>query len=159
MSTEIESGEEHLKNTGELASRYSKSELVFGIPAVSFSMFGSPIDFSTKNILWAPVESAGIKLPCPLDTCCSVSLVSQEHAKNILKVYPPNVDEPLAHPIVVNAANPEACLKVACSIQIPIKWKNGIETCFKMLITPGLAWPILFGENHLRQNKIYGISR
>ena len=116
-------------------------------------MFGSPIDFSTKNILWIQVESAGIKLPCPLDTCCSVSPVSREHAKHILKVYPPNVYELLTNPIATNVANPEACLKATGIIQVPIKWENGIETYFKMLVAPGLAWQILFGENYLKQTK------
>ena len=73
--------------------------------------------------------------------------------KNILKVYPVNVYELLANPIAVNVANPEACLKATGIIQVPIKWENGIETCFKMLVALGLAWLILFGENHLKQTK------
>ena len=71
--------------------------------------------------------------------CCSVSLVSQEHAQNILKVYSQNVYELLTNSIAVNVANPEACLKATGIIQVPIKRENGIETCFKMLVTPGLA--------------------
>ena len=154
LLTKLDSERKDLKKTPEnLPAGTQSPSLLSGSPAVCSSMFGSPIDFSTKNILWTPVESVGIKLPCPLDTCCSVSLVSQEHAKNILKIYPPNVYELLANPIAVNVANPAACLKATGSIQVPIKWENGIETCFKMLITPSLAWPILFGENHLKQTK------
>ena len=65
----------------------------------------------------------------------------------------PNVRELLTNSIAVNVANPDTCLKATGIIQVPIKWGNGIETCFKMLVTPGLAWPILFGENHLKQTK------
>ena len=33
-----------------------------------------------RNILWISVTSAGQHLPLPLDSCCSVSLVSKRHA-------------------------------------------------------------------------------
>ena len=33
-----------------------------------------------RNILWTSVTSTGQRLPLPLDSCCSVSLVSKVHA-------------------------------------------------------------------------------
>ena len=38
-------------------------------------------------------------------------------------------------------------------IQIPIVWENGHCSIFSMLVVPGLIWPILFGQNHLKQTK------
>ena len=38
-------------------------------------------------------------------------------------------------------------------MQIPIVWENGHHSIFSMLVVPGLIWPILFGQNHLKQTK------
>ena len=81
LSTKLISEGKHLKKHRRTYPQVQKVRVCY--LAVSSSMFGSPIDFSTKNILWTPVESVRRKLPCPLDMCCSVSLVSQEHAKNL----------------------------------------------------------------------------
>ena len=49
---------------------------VFGLPAVT-NPAGS---LKERHILWTPVISACEKLPLPLDSCCSVSLVSRSNA-------------------------------------------------------------------------------
>ena len=36
-------------------------------------------------------------------------------------------------------------------MQVPIVWENGKSVIFTMLVVPNLTWPILFGQNHLRQ--------
>ena len=33
----------------------------------------SKLQLGKKNILWTPITSAGVPLPLPLDTCCSLS--------------------------------------------------------------------------------------
>ena len=38
-------------------------------------------------------------------------------------------------------------------MQIPILWENDHRSIFSMLAVPGLIWPILFGQNHLKQPK------
>ena len=38
-------------------------------------------------------------------------------------------------------------------MQIPIVWENGHCSIFSMFVVPGLIWPILFGQNHLKQTK------
>ena len=38
-------------------------------------------------------------------------------------------------------------------MQIPIVWENGHCSIFSMFVVPGLIWPILFGQNHLKQIK------
>ena len=40
-------------------------------------------------------------------------------------------------------------------MQVPIIWKNSRPSIFSMLVVPGLAWPILFGQNHLRITKAH----
>ena len=38
-------------------------------------------------------------------------------------------------------------------MDVPISWNNERETILSMLVVPQLAWPILFGENHLPATK------
>ena len=53
-------------------STTAQEHVVFGLPAVT-----NPAGkLKERHILWTPVVSAGEKLPLPLDSCCSVSLVS-----------------------------------------------------------------------------------
>ena len=40
-------------------------------------------------------------------------------------------------------------------MQVPIIWESGRPSIFSMLVVPGLAWPILFGQNHLRITKAH----
>jgi hypothetical protein len=57
---------------------------IFGLPAVT-----NPQGvLQSRHILWAPVSSAGVKLPLPIDSCCSVSLVSQAHADIVISKRP-----------------------------------------------------------------------
>ena len=49
---------------------------LYGMPALSQlpqDVKISNLDLANKNILWCPISSAGVSLPLPLDTCCSVS--------------------------------------------------------------------------------------
>ena len=64
--------------------------LTFGNPAITAvpsNLQVSDLDLANKNILWTRVTSAGIPLPLPLDSCCSLSLVSQAHAEVICKTH------------------------------------------------------------------------
>ena len=56
----------------------------------------------------------------------------------------------LSTPLSVSVlANPQAQLHAIGSLQVPIIWDNGRASVFSMLMVPQLAWPILFGQNHL----------
>ena len=44
------------------------------------SVHQSGLDLANRNILWTSVTSAGIKIPLPIYTYCSTSLVSKKHA-------------------------------------------------------------------------------
>ena len=64
---------------------------IFGMPAVTAipsSLEISKLGLAKKNILWTKVSSVGISLPLPLDSCCSVSLVSQAHADAVQNASP-----------------------------------------------------------------------
>ena len=118
---------------------------VFGLPAVT----NSTGTLKERNILWTPVISAGKKLPLPLDSCCSVSLVSRAHADHVASTRPQLKYQSLEKPLAVSVADSKSQLQAVGTMEIPIQWSNGKETSFQMLVVPGLSWPILFGENHL----------
>ena len=58
------------------------------ITAVPNHLEISDLDLANKNILWTCVTSAGIPLPLPIDSCCSLLLVSKAHAEVIVKAHP-----------------------------------------------------------------------
>ena len=116
-------------------------------------------DLANKNILWCPVSSAGVSLPLPLDTCCSVSLVSKQHADKVLQIRPDFAFSRLEQPVTVSVASPSASLKAIGVLQVPIKFDNGRSAIFSMLVVPHLAWPILFGQNHLKLTDAHIRSR
>ena len=55
----------------------------------------------------------------------------------------------LEQPLKVSVASPSTSLHAVGTMQVPITWSNGRSPTFVMLVVPGLAWPILFGQNHL----------
>ena len=125
----------------------------FGNPAITAvpsNLQISDLDLANKNILWTRVTSAGIPLHLPLDSCCSLSLVSKAHVEVICKTHPTMQFTKLSTPLPVSVANPHAQLKAIGTVQVPIIWENGRASIFSMLVVPHLAWPLLFGQNHLR---------
>ena len=95
----------------------------------------------------------GEKLPLPLDSCCSVSLVSRSHADLVASKRPQLKYQSLEKPVAVSVADAKAQLQAVGTMEIPIQWNNGKETTFQMLVVPGLSCPILFGENHLHSSQ------
>ena len=57
---------------------------MFGLPAVT----NTAGKLKERHILWTPVVSAGEKRPLPLESCCSVSLVSRSNADYVASKYP-----------------------------------------------------------------------
>ena len=115
----------------------------------------SDLDLANKHILWAPITSAGVALPLPLDSCCSLSLVSKAHAEIIAQKHPQLTFTKLQSPLPVAVANPSSQLTAIGVMQVPIIWENGRPSIFSMLVVPGLAWPILFGQNHLHKTQAH----
>ena len=61
----------------------------------------------------------------------------------------------LQSPLPVAVANPSSQLTATGVMQVPIIWENGRPSIFSMLVVPGLAWQILFGQNHLRKTQAH----
>ena len=127
------------------------SQGVLGLPAISdlehYSIDSCP-DLSNRNILWTRVKSGGLSLPLPIDSCCSVSLVSGSHTDHLLASQPNLQFTPLSKKIPVSVANPNATLFATGTMQVPITFENRTNCTFLMLSVPGLAWPLMLGENH-----------
>ena len=138
-------------STSVASDQPSLSTPLFGLPAITIPTPSAKPEaqLHQRNILWTSVTSAGQRLPLPLDSCCSVSLVSKVHADFIASKRPNLKYCPLEEPISVTAADPKSTLKAVATIEIPITWETKTETVFTMLVVPGLVWPMLFGENHL----------
>ena len=113
------------------------------------------LDLANKHILWTPITSAGVSLPLPIDSCCSLSLVSKAHADVIAQKHPHLTFTKLQSSLPVAVANPSSQLAAIGFMQVPIIWESGRPSIFSMLVVPGLAWPILFGQNHLRITKAH----
>lgn len=108
---------------------------------------------ANRNILWTSVTSADQSIPLPLDSCCSISLVSANHAIAINTKRPSLQFKILPESIPVSVPDAKSNLSVTATMDVPITWSNGRESIFTMLVVPHLSWPILFGENHLHATK------
>ena len=104
---------------------------------------------ANKSILWTRIESGGLQLPLPIDSCCSISLVSRAHTDHLLASNSNLKYMPLQDSIPVSVANPKATLHAT----VPFTFTNGTKITFLMLSVPGLAWPILLGKNHQMSTK------
>ena len=61
---------------------------VIGFPVVSeiqSCAVNSDPNLADKHILWTRVTFGGLSLPLPIDSCCSISLVSGAHTDHLLK--------------------------------------------------------------------------
>ena len=84
-----------------------------------------------------------------------MSLVSKAHAEPIAPKHPQLIFTKLPSPLPVAVASPPSQLQAIGAMQVPIVWENGRPSIFSMLVVPGLAWPILFGQNHLRKTQAH----
>ena len=50
------------------------------VNAFPSSVNQSGLDLANRNILWTSVTSTGIKIPLPIYSYCSISLISKKHA-------------------------------------------------------------------------------
>ena len=116
------------------------------ITAIPNHLSISDLDLANKHVLWAPITSAGVALPLPLDSCCSLSLVSKAHAETIAQKHPQLTFTKLPSPLPVPVANPSSQLQAIGVMQVPIVWENGRPSIFSMLVVPGLAWRILLAK-------------
>ena len=78
------------------------------------------LDLANKHILWTPITSAGVSLPLPIDSCCSLSLVSKAHADVIALKHPHLTFTKLPSSLPVAVANPSSQLNAIGLMQVPI---------------------------------------
>ena len=74
----------------------------------------SGLDLANRNILWTSVTSAGIKIPLPIDSCCSFSLVSKKRADFVSQNCPDLKFTKLATPLSVSVASAESKPQASC---------------------------------------------
>ncbi len=112
-------------------------DTLFGMPAVTAlpsNPQSSSVDLADKNILWTKVMSVGLSLPLPLDTCCSVSLVSEKHADRVATHHPHLKSTKFEQHFPVSVAGPNSKLWAVGIMQVPIVWEYGRSVTFTMLV-------------------------
>ena len=67
-----------------------------------------------------PLHLQGLPFPSPLDSCCSLSLVSKAHAEVIAQKHPQLTFTKLQSPLPVAVANPSSQLTAIGVMQVPI---------------------------------------
>ena len=102
-----------------------------------------------RTISSCQVTSAGKQLQLPLDSCCSVTLCSLDHAQLIHSEGPELNYKKLEKPIQVQMADTNASLTGVAVQEVPIMWLPNKETIHVVLVVQYMSWPLLFGENHL----------
>ena len=123
-------------STNQITPGYQDTA-IFGLPA-NTNPAGTLQD---RHILWTPVISAGEQLPLPLNSCCSVSLVSRSHADLVASKCPQSKYQSLEKPIAVSVADSQSQLQAIGTKEIPIQRSNGKTTTFKMLVVfPGPSY-------------------
>ena len=76
----------------------------------------------------------------PLDTYCSLSLVSKAHFDIVCQKYPSVQFTQLETPLPVAVAAPESQLSAIGILQVPIVWETGKPCTFSMLAVPQWVW-------------------
>ena len=66
-----------------------------------------------------------VKVPLPIDSCCSISLVSKKHADLVSQNWPDLKFTKLATHLLVSVASAESELQAVGMMRIPIMWENG----------------------------------
>ena len=95
-----------------------------------------------RTILSCQVTSAGKQLQLPLDSCCSITLCSIDHAQLIHSERPELNYKKLEKPIPVQMAVTSASLKAVAVQQVPIMWLPNKETIHVALVALVLATSI-----------------
>ena len=91
----------------EKTTTENQENVVFGLPPVT----NTAGKLRERHILWTPVVSVAEKLPLPLDSCCSVSLVSRSHADYVPSKCPHLKYQSLDTPVTVSVADANSQLK------------------------------------------------
>ena len=102
-----------------------------------------------RSILTCQVTSAGKVLQVALDSCCSVTLCSLDHAQHVHSARPELKYKKLEQLIPLQMADTSASLSAVAFQEVPITWLPNEEIVYVALVVSNMSWPLLFGENHL----------
>ena len=122
--------------------------VLFSMPTITTSSSELSVNLN-RTILSCQVTSAGKQLQLPLDSCCSVTLCSLDHAQLIHSARPELNYKKLEKPIPVQMADTSTSLTAVAVQEVSITWLPNKETIHVALVVPNMSWPLLFGENHL----------
>ena len=106
------------------------------VNAFPSSVYQLGLDLANQNILWTSVTSAGIKIPLPIDSCCSISLVGKKHADPVSQNCPDLKFTKLATALSISVAGAESKLQAVSMMQIPMVWGNGEGRGDNTICTP-----------------------
>ena len=96
-----------------------------------------------RSILSCQVTSVGKVLQLPLDSCCSVTLCSLNHAQHIHSARPELKYKKLEKPIPVQMADTSASLNAVAVQDVPIAGLPNKETVHVALVVPNNSCPLL----------------
>ena len=106
---------EHMTTVGSGIQPQLLQDSPFGYPAMvnalPSSVQQSGSDLANRNILLTPVTSTGIKISLPIDSCCSISLVSKKHVDLVSQNCPDLKFTKLETPLSVSVASAESTLQ------------------------------------------------
>ena len=102
-----------------------------------------------QHIMFLECMSGGRRLDVPMDTGCTLTMVSGRHRDHLRKVEPSTEYHALKTPIPVSNAEEGKSLFAVGLAQVPLSLDGGPVQYYTALVVPGLAWDVLFGQNHL----------
>lgn len=124
---------------------------MFGMPTTLPSEYVAvPSQLKQRHIMWCKVQSSNLTLDMPLDSCCSVSLCSLDHAKRIQEQCPHLSTVRLEQPIPASVADNDSVLNGIALQDVPIQWGPGKASLHTMLVVPNLSWNILLVTTTLK---------
>ena len=108
---------------------------LFSMPALPTSS-SELSDNLNRTILSCQVTSAGKQRQLPLDSCCSVTLCSLDHAQLIHSERPELNYKKLEKPFPVQMVDTSASLRAVVVQEVPIMWLPNKETIHVALVVP-----------------------
>ena len=121
-------------STSNLATPASADNLgpAFGFLAITAipNFAAVNLNLTDKHILWTPVTLQVIKLTLPIDSCCSISLISKNRANALLQPNSIRQFTPLDQPLTISVANLKSQLYATGILPVPTTWPNGQNSTF-----------------------------
>ena len=132
-------------STSSISGVENENLPMFGMPSVISNTVDLP-NLSNQHIMWCKVKSGRIDISLPLDSCCSVSLFSLEHAKLIQEKHPSFTWVKLPFPKPIHVAKQVAGLQGVGMQDVRTEWGPGKHSLHRILVVPKLSSQLSFFE-------------